>query len=124
MRRGTDRYNGRVPLLDIHLGISPSLPLDSVVWYRVYTCSERSDKDGYPLDWTSGTESRSRRGNGAVLRARGLVGGTAAPGLWLSSVLRAGGHASPLYQARTKAGLLAQRDYRAIAAARGRTDVL
>src|SRR5713226_5846011 len=61
------------------LGIFPSLPLDSVVWYGVYTCSERSDTDGYPLDWTSGTKSRGRRGNGAVLRARGLAGGTAAP---------------------------------------------
>src|SRR5260370_41569723 len=110
MRRGTDRYNGRVPLLDIHLGISPSLPLDSVVWYRVYTCSERSDRDGDALDWTSGTQSRSRCGNGAFLRARGLAGGTAAPGLGLSSVLRAGGHASPLYQTRQASWLLAQRD--------------
>src|SRR5690349_11757768 len=87
----------RIPLLDIHLRIFPSLPLDSVVWYRVYTCSERSDEDGDPLDWTSGTTRRSRRGNSAILRARGLAGGTPAPCLWLSSVLRAGGHASPLY---------------------------
>src|SRR5713226_1040841 len=93
------------------LGIFPSLPLDSVVWYGVYTCSERSDTDGYPLDWTSGTQSRGRRGNGAVLRARGLARGTAAPGLWLSSVLRAGGRASPLYSTRQAAWLLAQRDY-------------
>src|SRR5258708_35721929 len=88
----------------------PSLPLDSVPYYRVYTCSERSDKDEYPLDWTSGTQSRGRRGNGAILRARGLGGGTAAPGLGLSAVLRAGGHASPLYQTCQAAGLLAQRD--------------
>src|SRR5215469_10266893 len=73
----------RVPLLDIHHGIFPSLPLDSVVWYSVYTCSERSDKHGYPLDWTGGTPSRGRRGNGALLRARGFTGGTAAPGLGL-----------------------------------------
>jgi hypothetical protein len=32
----------RIPLLNIHLRIFPSLPLDSVVWYRVYTCSESS----------------------------------------------------------------------------------
>src|SRR2546421_2732300 len=99
-------------------GISSSLPLDSVVWYRVYTCSEGGDRDGYPLDWTGGTQSRGRRGNGAVLRARGLAGGTAAPCLGLSPVLGAGGHASPLYQTSTKAGLLTQRDYRAAAAAR------
>src|SRR5215831_20445639 len=74
----------------------PSLPLDSVAWYRVYTCSERSDRDGYPLDWTGGTQSRGRRGNGALLRALGSAGGTAAPGFWLSSVLRAGGQPSPL----------------------------
>src|SRR5713101_10106111 len=87
-----------------------SPPLDSVVWYRVYTISEGGNRDGNPLDWTSGAPSRGRRGNGAVLRARGLAGGAAAPRLWLSSVLRAGGRASPLYQTRTKAGLLAQRD--------------
>src|SRR5215469_10815920 len=73
------------------------IPLDSVVWYGVYTCSERSDRDGYPLDWTGGAQSWSRGGNGAVLRARGLAGGTAAPGLWLPAVLGAGGQASPLY---------------------------
>src|SRR6266852_1987296 len=91
------KWEAKTHLLDIHLGISPFLPLDSVVWYRVYTFTERSDRDGDPLDWTSGTQSRGRRGNGAILRARGLVGGTSAPGLWLSSVLRAGGRASPLY---------------------------
>src|SRR5215831_5295509 len=73
-----------------------SLPLDSVAWYRVYTCSERSDRDGYPLDWTGGPPSRGRRGNSAVLRARRSAGGTATPDFWLSSVLRAGGLASPL----------------------------
>src|SRR5229473_5097478 len=83
----------------------PLSPLDSVVWYRVYTFLRRRDRDGDSLDWTSGTQSRGRRGNGAVLRARGLAGGTAAPCLWLSSVLRAGGRASPLYSTRTKAGL-------------------
>src|SRR5579864_7052108 len=72
------------PLVDL-LATSHSLPLDSVVWYRVYTFSERSDRDGYPLNWTSCAKSRGRCGNGAVLRARGLAGGTAAPGLRLSS---------------------------------------
>src|SRR5215469_1432518 len=98
--------NQRVPLLDIHFGMFPSLPLDSVVWYSVYTCSERSDRDGYPLDWTGGTTRRGRRGNGALLRARGPAGGTATPGLGLSSILRAGGHAAPLYQTRQAAWLL------------------
>src|SRR5712691_7906935 len=82
------------------LGISPSLPLDSVVWYGVYTFFERRDKHGDPLDWTSGTTLRGRGGNRAVLRARGLAGRTAAPCFWLSSVLGAGGPASPLYSTR------------------------
>src|SRR5260370_16463134 len=75
----------------------PSLPLDSVPYYRVYTCSERSDRDGYPLDWTSGTQSRGRCGNSAVLRARGLAEGTTPPPLCLSPVLRQRVPPSPLY---------------------------
>src|SRR5260370_37648122 len=92
--------------------------VQSVYFFR------RSNKDGYPFDWTSGATRRGRRGNGAVLRARGLAGGATAPGFWLSAVPGAGSPASPLYQTRTKACLLAQRDYRALAAARVRTDIL
>src|SRR2546425_10536547 len=75
----------------------PPSPLDSVVWYRVYTCSERSDRDGDSLDWTSGTPSRGRGGNRALLRARGLAGGAATPYLGLSAVLGGGGQTHRLY---------------------------
>src|SRR5260221_5262881 len=76
----------------------PSLPLDSVVGYRVYPFLEGgTEMEILSIGQVARTPSRGRRGNGAVLRARGLAGGTAAPGLGLSAVLPGGGHASPLY---------------------------
>src|SRR3989440_10111366 len=98
-------------------GVRPE-DIELTVDQNTLTIRGRFSHQNDPLDWTSGTQSWGRRGNGAVLRARGLAGGTAAPCLGLSPVLGAGGHASPLYQTRTKAGLLTQRDYRAPAAAR------
>src|SRR6266446_4502888 len=95
----------------------PSPPLDSVVWYRVYSLLVRRNSDGNALDWRSGAPSRGRRGNRAVLRARGLAGGAAAPCLWLSAVLAGGGQTHRLYQTRQRAWLFAQGDYRAVASA-------
>src|SRR6266566_4579400 len=65
--------------------------VQSVYFFR------RRERDGNPLDWTSGTPSRCRHRNGAVLRARGLAGGAAAPCLWLSAVLAGGGQTHRLY---------------------------
>ncbi len=46
------------------------------------------------------------------------------PRLRLSPVLQAGGQADPLYQMRTTAGLLDQRDYGVADVTRGRTDLV
>src|SRR2546421_1309150 len=77
--------------------LSVSKTLDSVPYYRVYTSTQRRQRNGYIHDWAGGKESRSRRGNDSFLRARGPVGGAAAPRLWLSSVLRASGQAHLLH---------------------------